>query len=94
MLHHKKRSGFVFHELEKKGWLDGWIEEEYVDDIYDDEILKEFSHFAKEEEEIRFEQHNEDLRKIKTKNHHSKMQGQLSKLYKKRVVKGADVLLE
>lgn len=94
MLHFKRKSGFVFHELEKKGWLDGWIEEEYVDEIYDDEILKEFSHFAKEEEPILMEEHREELRKIQAKNHKSKMQTQLDNVYKKRLKKGKDILFE
>lgn len=94
MLHFKKKHGFVFKELESKGWLNGWIEEEYVDEIYGDEILQEFAHFAKEEEPIKIETHHEDLRKIHTKNHHSKMQNQLIKVYNKRLKKGKEVLLE
>lgn len=94
MLYYKKNRGFVFEELEKKGWLEGWIEDEYVDDIYSDEILQEFSHFAKEEEPVKIEEHREDLRKIESKNHHSKMQAQFDKVYKKRMKKGKEILLD
>lgn len=62
MLYYKRKKGFIYPELEAKGWLDGWIEEDYIDEIYDDEVLQEFSHFAKEEEPVKIEQHQENLR--------------------------------
>lgn len=94
MLYYKTKRGFVFEQLEKKGFLEGWIEDEYVDEIYSDEVLQEFSHFAKEEEPVKIAEHREDLRKIESKNHHSKMQIQFDKVYKNRLKKGKDILLE
>ena len=91
MLYFKRQKGFIFPELEGKGWLDGWLEEEYIDEIYDDEVLQEFSHFAKEEEPVKPEQHHEDLRLIQSKNHHAKMETQLMKIMKKRVKNGREV---
>lgn len=91
MLYFKRQKGYIFPELEGKGWLDGWIEEEYIDEIYDDEVLQEFSHFAKEEEPVKMEEHHEDLRLIQSKNHHAKMENQLLKFVQKRTEKGIPI---
>ena len=87
----KRSKGYIFPELEGKGWLDGWLEEEYIDEIYNDEVLQEFSHFAREEEPVKSEQHHEDLRLIQSKNHHAKMETQLMKIISKRKESGKEI---
>ena len=84
ILYWKKKKGFAFPELEAKGFLEDWVPEEYVDEIYGDEILQEFAHFAREEEEVSEVETDRRLREMNARNHHSKMQAQLNKLYVKR----------
>ena len=38
MLHWKKSDKFDFPQLEKRGFLESWIEDEYADEFYPDEI--------------------------------------------------------
>lgn len=83
MLKYKREKGFYFPELEEKGWLDNWLEEEYVDDIYPDEVLSEFGALAKEEEIIPFE-NRENVRNANIANNKAEMQAAMAQLYRKR----------
>lgn len=89
MLKRRRLYGTRFPDLEKKGFLNDWLVEEFHDDIYSDEILKEMeilTHSTPVEPEIDHSSlHNAKL-------HHdtmlltnrARMSNQLTDLYTKR----------
>ena len=46
MLYLKQKRGFNFKDLERKGFLIDWLVQDYHDDIYEDEVLKEIELMA------------------------------------------------
>ena len=90
MLYWKKREKFDFPQLEKRGFLQNWIEDEYADEFYPDEIQKEFGSFKGEEDEISMDDMMkrtdvvEGLRDKRTAEHKDKLQGKLSQVYNRR----------
>ena len=91
MLFLKQKKGFLFRELEAKGWLNGWILSDYKDDIYEDEILKDFEELTnsmvtqpgyKTEEELKKEELS--MHKTRRAAERAKMDVKLNELYVKR----------
>lgn|SRR3990167_2292199 len=88
MLYWKRKRGFVFRDLEKKGMLQDWFVEDYKDDIYGDEVLQELELMTnssppdnKEEKEIIQSQLNKETRVLTDR---ARMDNKFTELYNKR----------
>lgn len=93
MLRRKRRYGTNFPDLEKRGFLKDWMVEDFQDDIYSDEILKEMEIITHSEpEESRIDEtplHNAKLRhETMLLTNRARMSNQLNDLYNKRKLVG------
>lgn len=87
MVHLRKKYGLKFPQLESKGWLNDWITEKYVDEIYGDKILNDIMIYgANEEVNMKFNMAEVGRGKVslaKSEEKRAKMQEKLEKAYKK-----------
>ena len=91
MMYIKQKKGYFFRDLEARGWLKDWIIEDYKDEIYEDEILKEYEEItgsARTQPEYRTD---EELMKegggtfeTRRATERAKMEVKLNQLYTKR----------
>ena len=91
MLHLKQKKGYFFRDLEAKGWLNGWILSDYKDELYEDEVLKDFEELTnsaatqpgfKTEEELRTQETS--MLETRRASDRAKMDVRLNQLYVKR----------
>jgi len=80
MLYLRRKYGYKFPELEQKGWLDGWIDDEIVEEMYGDWTLKDLENFDNlaTDEKLNFK---ERASKVRQKNLHSEIQSKLSQIH-------------
>lgn len=93
MLQKKRRYGMSFPDLEKRGFLKDWMVEDFRDDIYSEEILKEMEVLTKSQpEESRIDEtplNNAKLRHdTMLLTNRARMGNQLNELYTKRKLVG------
>lgn len=88
MLYWKRKRGYVFKDLEKKGMLQDWFVEDYKDDIYGDEVLQELEEMtdstpkqSKEENDLIQSKLNHETRVLTDR---ARMDNKFSELYTKR----------
>ena len=79
MLYLRRKYGYKFNELEQKGWLDGWIDDEIVEEVYGDWTLRDLEEFDKltTDEKINTKERASVARK---KNQHADMQNKLNEI--------------
>lgn len=93
MLRKKRRYGMEFPDLERRGFLKDWLVEEFHDEIYSDEILKEMelvTHSMPEESRIDETPLNNARLRHETMllTNRARMGNQLNDLYQKRKMVG------
>ena len=83
MLYLRRKYGYKFNELEQKGWLDGWIDDEIAEEEYGDWTLRDLEEFDKltTDEKINTKERASVARK---KNLHADMQIKLNEINKVR----------
>lgn len=91
MLYLKNKSGFVFKDLEGKGFLKDWIVNEYEDDIYETDVLKELEELTDsgrylqvQGQEPSLVQDTTHLQQVRVASERAKMGVKLNNLYTKR----------
>ena len=85
MMQFKKKKGLIFPDLEKKGWLDDWIDEEFIEEDnmeynYSDWTLADIQKFEKEH----FKKKNVETNKMKEK-YREKMEKKFNELAKLKI---------
>lgn len=95
MLYWKKKEKFEFPDLEERwNMLDNWIEDEYADEIYPDEILKEFSSTLPDgdfDDEGNRRQVYNNLSDMRKEDYKDKLTTKLAQIRTMRIKSGAEV---
>eukprot|EP01017_Pseudomicrothorax_dubius_P048307 TRINITY_DN8767_c0_g1_i1.p1 TRINITY_DN8767_c0_g1~~TRINITY_DN8767_c0_g1_i1.p1 ORF type:complete len:195 (-),score=47.81 TRINITY_DN8767_c0_g1_i1:139-723(-) len=86
MMELKNKYGYVFPELEAKGWLKGWMDDD-DDEIYTDWTLKDVEAWEKDKLDTNREQ-REKISRVRSKNIHAQLEGKFAELYKLRKENG------
>lgn len=81
MLFLRKKYGFKFPELEEKGWLNGWIDDEIADElVYEDYTLKDLADYDKLSTDQKLTT-KERASHVRQKNLHYDMQSKFRQIY-------------
>lgn len=89
MLQLRRKYGYKFPELEERGWLDGWIDDELMEDTVTDWTLKDLDEFDKLTIEEKQNKPAARLSKVKAQTMHKSMQSKLQEISEKKAVTDA-----
>jgi hypothetical protein len=80
MLYLRNKYGYKFPELEQKGWLDGWLDDEIIAEVYDDWTLKDIEAYDNlaTGDKLTVKERNSKIRQM---NKHADTQGKLTQIY-------------